>query len=280
MFIVSGTKRSGTSMWMQALAAAGLDVMGEKFPKNWQNGALRDANPDGFFEGMYRDGIFFGTNPHPATGAYLRPEDVRDKITKVFVPGVIRTERAFLDGVIANVRSWREYEASVDRLWALDEAQRMQDEPDQPSEIRVPAALEWWTENFGLLKDHHLRGYPLQIQTYDQVLRDPEKYIGRALQALGGGDLEAAVQAIKPENRTQEEVESSSVEPRIAEAFDELFHAVETEAPFHDGLVRKLVAIDDEIRPQLTEIKVARARTLLEGRRRFPPFFMLAATLG
>ena len=32
MIFVSGTKRSGTSMWMQVLRAAGLPVLGEAFP--------------------------------------------------------------------------------------------------------------------------------------------------------------------------------------------------------------------------------------------------------
>lgn len=267
-------------MWMQALAAAGLEVMGEKFPKNWQNGALRDANPDGFFESIFRDGIFFATNPNPQTQAYLEPKDVVGHVVKVFVPGVVRTERAFIDGVVANVRNWREYEASVDRLWALDEAQRVQERPDDPPEIRVPAALEWWTDNFALLKDHHLRRYPLQIQTYEQVLRDPEKYVGRALSMIGAGNLAAAMQSIKPENRTQSDVQSSSLEPRLAEAFDELFHAIETEARLEGPLLRRLVAIDDEVRPQMTEIKVERARALMQARRFFPPFYILAATLG
>jgi hypothetical protein len=280
MFLVSGTKRSGTSMWMQVLAAAGLEVIGERFPKNWKNGALRDANPDGFFEGIYRDGIFFGTNPHPGTNAYLRPDDVRGHVVKVFVPGVVRTERAFIDGVIANVRNWREYEASVDRLWALDEAQRLAERPDEPPELRVPAAIEWWTENFALLRDHHLRGYPMQIQTYDQVLRDPEKYVGRALAMIGAGDREAAMKSIKPENRTQKEVQSSTLEPRLAEAFDELFHTIQTEAPFEGPLLRRLVAIDDELRPKMAEIKIERARTLIASKRNLPPFFLLASTMG
>ena len=49
MFIVTGTKRSGTSMWMQILAAAGLEVIGERFPRHWGE-HLSAANPDGFYE--------------------------------------------------------------------------------------------------------------------------------------------------------------------------------------------------------------------------------------
>ena len=66
MLIVTGTKRSGTSMWMQILIAA---------PANWGN-TIRDANPSGFYESLLRQGIYWRTNPHPRTGAYFFPEQV------------------------------------------------------------------------------------------------------------------------------------------------------------------------------------------------------------
>ena len=43
MIIVTGTKRSGTSMWMQILAAAGLPVFGEAFPRSWRCGPSSSA---------------------------------------------------------------------------------------------------------------------------------------------------------------------------------------------------------------------------------------------
>ena len=76
MIFVSGTKRSGTSMWMQVLQAAGLPILGKAFPRNWGTGPLRDANPDGFYETLLRNGIYYATNPHPRTGKYFLPEQV------------------------------------------------------------------------------------------------------------------------------------------------------------------------------------------------------------
>jgi len=35
VIVVTGTKRSGTSMWMQVLGAAGLPVVGDAFPADW-----------------------------------------------------------------------------------------------------------------------------------------------------------------------------------------------------------------------------------------------------
>ena len=73
MIIVTGTKRSGTSMWMQLLTAAGFPPIGDAFPRNWET-TLKDANPGGFWESELRRGIYYETNPDPKTGTYLFPE--------------------------------------------------------------------------------------------------------------------------------------------------------------------------------------------------------------
>ncbi|MBX7082589.1 MAG: hypothetical protein K1X88_25515 [Nannocystaceae bacterium] len=284
MFLVSGTKRSGTSMWMQAFVAANVEVIGQAFPKRWGDGALREANPDGFYESIYRDGVFFGTNPHPDTGEYVRPEATRDRVVKVFVPGVVRTELGFIGGVVANVRRWRDYEASVARLWALEDRQRATESPDEPAPPRLPGALEWWAENFSLLRDHNQRGYPLVIQTYEQVLAQPERYVRRALAAWcehsgRSCDVEAAVAAIKPAARTQSVAQSEGVEPRIAQVFDDLYDAIERGITIDGALLRTLVATQRELYPQVTEFKVQRARRMVESGGPPPPAFLLAASM-
>ncbi|MBA3545934.1 MAG: hypothetical protein H0T76_05600 [Nannocystis sp.] len=106
MIVVTGTKRSGTSMWMHVLVAAGIPYIGERFPAGWGE-LLRDANPDGFFESELMIGINYRTNPHPLTGAYLAPHQTRDHAVKIFIPGLIRSDVAFLDRCIATVRGWR-----------------------------------------------------------------------------------------------------------------------------------------------------------------------------
>jgi hypothetical protein len=284
MFLVSGTKRSGTSMWMQAFVAAGVPVIGNAFPKKWGEGALREANPDGFYESIYRDGIFFGTNPHPETGEYLRGDATSERVVKVFIPGVVRTELAFLGGVVANVRRWRDYEASVARLWALEDQQRAVDAPNEPTPMRVPGALEWWAENFALLRDHHQRGYPLLVQTYEQVLADPERYVHRALQAYAACsrhacDIEAAIAAVKPSARTQHVESSEGVEPRIARVFDDLYDAIERGITIDGALLRSLVETNRELYPRVTEIKVERARRMVTSGGPPPPAFLMAASM-
>ena len=124
MIVVTGTKRSGTSMWMHVLVAAGLPHIGDRFPAGWGE-LLRDANPDGFYESELMVGINYRTNPHPLTGAYLAPQQTRDYAVKIFIPGLVRSDVAFLDRCIATVRDWRQYVASLRRVVLNPRAMRV-----------------------------------------------------------------------------------------------------------------------------------------------------------
>lgn len=254
MIFVSGTKRSGTSMWMQVLRAAGIPVLGEAFPRNWGKAPLRNANPDGFYESILRQGVYFATNPHPVTGKYFMPEDVEGYAVKVFIPGVIRSERAYITHLVANVRSWRAYESSVERLWDLENEGRPNVDPGDI--VRFPAALEWWMENFALVRDISLRKLPFRMQTYDDVLARPGPIIASVLQWIGQGDVDAAVAAVKPENRTQvDNGESASVEPELAKVFDDLYGAIAEGKGFSGALLRTLNATNQSLLPRLTKLQ-------------------------
>lgn len=264
MIFVSGTKRSGTSMWMQVMQAAGIPILGKAFPRNWGSGPLRDANPDGFYESLLRNGVYYRTNPHPQTGKYFLPEHVAGYAVKVFVPGVIRSERAYIEQLVANVREWREYEASIERLYAMEAVTREEQrakgaEVDEP--FNFPPAYEWWMENFALVRDISLRRYPARLQAYDQVLEDPEGTIGRVLAWIGHGDVEAAVAAVKPSNRTQVRPESNSVEPKLAQVFDDLYAAIAEGKGIANTLLRTLNDTNQALLPQLAKLQTDVARS-------------------
>lgn len=235
MIIVTGTKRSGTSMWMQILIAAGFNIVGEAFPKRWEQ-TLKDANPNGFYESIYRNGIYYRTNPNPFSGKYMRPEPVAGHAVKVFIPGLVRSDLAFVGKVVATMRPWREYESSLDRLLDIEDIARK--ENGAPPSIRIPHYLEWWVENFMLLRDIGTRGYPTQLHTYDDLLSDPEKVVTRVVTWLGGGDIEAAIAAVKPKSRTQQDT-ASEFDGRLGEAFDELYEVVHTNTPISRTLLTK-----------------------------------------
>ncbi len=260
MIIVSGTKRSGTSMWMQVMAAAGFPILGDAFPRNWKN-SLKDANPDGFYESVLRLGIYWRTNPHPATGHYFLPEDVDGYAVKVFIPGVIRTERAYITRLFANMREWREYEGSIKRLYSMEDKSRLENNPEAPEPVRFPPAYEWWMENFALVRDISLRKYPARLMSYDRVLRDPEREVRATLEFIGTGDVEKAVAAVKPENRTQKAVESETDIPSdLVEVFDDLYHHIDQEKPVPKTLLDKLNATNKRLLPELTRMQTEVAR--------------------
>jgi len=267
MIFVSGTKRSGTSMWMQVLQAAGIPILGKAFPRNWGTGPLRDANPDGFYETLLRNGVYYRTNPHPQTGKYFLPEHVDGYAVKVFVPGVIRSERGYIEHLLANVREWREYEASILRLYSMENKTREEQRAkgvavDDP--FNFPPAYEWWMENFALVRDISLRRYPARLQTYDQVLADPAAIIGRVLTWVGRGDVEAAVAAVKPKNRTQVRPESTSVEPKLARVFDDLYAAVYEGKGIANALLRTLNDTNQALLPELARLQTEVARSQMQ----------------
>ena len=263
MIFVSGTKRSGTSMWMQVMVAAGVPILGKAFPRNWDKASLKDANPDGFYESILRQGIYYRTNPHPQTGQYFLPEHVKGYAVKVFVPGVVRSERAYVDLLVANFREWREYEASINRLWALEDQDRKKARPDAPEPFRFPPVLEWWMENFALVRDISLRKYPYAVQTYHQVVTEPAKYIGRVLERIGGDiDIEKGIAAVKPENRTQEDVESDFIEADLAEVFDELYETIRDSRPLTGKFLKTINETNKRLLPRLSELQAKVMRSM------------------
>lgn len=255
MIIVTGTKRSGTSLWMHLLVAAGLPPIGDRFPEGWGE-LLRAANPDGFFESELSGGIYYRTNPHPLTGAYLAPERTREHVVKVFVPGLVRTDVAFIDRCVATVRSWREYVLSTRRVLDLQREAGLTPAPAST----LPPALEWWSHNFALVRDLAIRGYPMHVVSYDGLLRDPDRVVTETLDWIGRGDAERAVGVVEPglrrgrvEPGTSDTELAEGVEPRHLEVFDELYATIDEERPLGSSFVAALNRTDEELRPVVLE---------------------------
>src|ERR1700722_2205462 len=272
MIIVTGTKRSGTSMWMQILIAAGIPHFGAAFPKDWE-ATLKEANKEGFYESLLRTGIYYATNPHPRTGAYFFPEQVEGHCVKVFIPGLVRSDRAYIGKVVASVREWREYEASVLRLYAIEDAERAKGQHGDPTPPeRMPPALEWWADNFALLRDISIRRYPVHTQSYDGLMRDPERVIRDTIAWLGRGDAKAALATPKAQHRHFERPTSDSVEPAVAEVFDEVYAAIDQRRELTNSLLLKLIETTERLMPLLEECS-RRAMAAAQRRRaaRAPP---------
>lgn len=246
MLLVSGTMRSGTSMWMQILIAAGFPHIGEAFPEPWGE-ALRSANPRGFYESQLVSGIYYATNPHPETGAYLFPEQTQRHVCKVFIPGLVRSDVAFIGRVIATVREWRQYTASVERMHALGGEDRERGLFDVP----LDPPVRWWMENFALVRDIATRRYASHVTTYARLLADPEGEIGAVLDWLGEGDRPAAVAAVDRERSPASAPTPDGVSPRHAQVFDDLYEHLHTGEALSPAFVSRLNRTDIELRPRL-----------------------------
>jgi hypothetical protein len=277
VIFVTGTKRSGTSMWMQILKAAGLEPIGDAFPKDWGE-TIRDANPEGFYEGIFRDGVYYRTNPHPKSGAFLHPSECRDRPVKVFIPGVVRSDLAFIDKVVVTMRNWREFPGSLGRLYAMERSNRSRLRGEEsPEAIHLPPVLEWWTENQSLLTDVLTRRYPVHFVAYETTLGAPEATIRETLGWLGVGDVEGALGTVKPDLRTHaaEALPTpEGVSEAHAEVFDELYARVRDRRGIDADFIDKLNAVNDELHPQVEAAvrdvktrRLARRRQLREKRR-------------
>jgi len=118
---------------------------------------------------------------------------------------------------------------------------------------RMPPALEWWAENFALVRDISIRRYPVHAQSYDGLLRDPERVIRDTLGWLGRGDANAALATPKPERRHFERPPSDSVEPAVATVFDELYAVIDQRRELSNALLVKLNETNERLRPRLED---------------------------
>ena len=265
MIIVTGTKRSGTSMWLQILKAAGFPLLGDAFPHDWGE-TIRAANEGGFYESPLRNGIYYATNPHPLSGAFLPPQQTRSVAVKVFALGLVRTDLAYLDNVVASMRHWREYAPSVERLWNMEtESKRARAEQNgQPAAAvldfkKMSPVLEWWRDNYALIRDALVRRYPLHMVSYDSVLREPDAAITETLHWLGGGDATLASAAVRSELRTQKaserpapsSVDESGLSVEQQTVFDELYARIDLRQPLDAAFIDRLNETQNQLAPQI-----------------------------
>jgi hypothetical protein len=247
MIVVTGTKRSGTSLWMQILERTGFRILGEKFPADWQNSII-EANPNGFWESKFREGINWTTNPTEG-GVYCSPEATKNFAVKVFMAGIVRTDIAYLDKVIVTVRHWAEYGRSLDRLNALEDqylcnmpageakANRLKSKA-LLREKTLPPEIEWFFENLKFLKDYNLRKYNCQLTAYDDLVGDPEKTLQRVFPWLGFGKVEVGLGAIDDALRGRK-ITRPEVQHPYAEIFEDFYNAL-AKASVPKALVEKL----------------------------------------
>src|SRR5690606_13020834 len=127
----------------------------------------------------------------------------------------------YLSRVVASVRPFRQFVASLNRLHAVEEKAR--EEQGKPPRVRtyIDPALEWWVENFLLLRDITTRRYPVRLVSYESMIEDPEALCDAVFGFIGTGDAAAAAAAVHPEDRTQEAESTAEITHPEQEIFDD-----------------------------------------------------------
>ncbi len=234
MIVVTGCRRSGTSLWMQILSEAGLPIVGEAFAPELE--PLADANPNGFYESEHRYGVVG------------EADALRGQVLKMFAPGLLEVDEDELERVLFCLRPWRAHVASTTAFEVL-EAEALGEEIPQS----MPPALEWWFENYCLLGDFAERDYPMMMVAYDLVLEKPLETIQRALVFLDQdeGLAEHAVQVVDPSLRHADastEVEVDLPDEVLA-TFDAFYDRVRNRDAFDDAFVDRLSATHEAVMP-------------------------------
>jgi hypothetical protein len=84
-------------------------------------------------------------------------------------------------------------------------------------------------------------------------MRDPERVIRDTIGWLGRGDATAALAIPKAQHRHFERPPSDSVEPAVAEVFDELYAAVDERRELTNSLLLELNETNERLMPRLEE---------------------------
>ena len=204
MRVVTGTKRSGTSLWMRVLIASGCPHIGDPFPATWGR-SLRQRNPYGFFESHLRQGVSSSEDLTPYIANYHA--DLTSPAVKIFIPGLCQTPSHLLVRTIVSLRHWSTYGPSLQALYADEDAYFTAHPPTDPAHRdalqrmrarRSPhlPELQWILEYSALAINHHQRGYPLRWVSYDQLLNAPERVLSTILPWLGLTLTDASVGCI------------------------------------------------------------------------------------
>lgn len=247
MLLVTGTKRSGTSLWMQILINAGFPFIGDAYSGIWKD-SIKDANRKGFYESKLRYGINYHNNPNPKNGVYLHPRPTVQHAVKIFVPGLIKTDFSFIHRVVATIRPWNEYCSSIERLLDMEDefmATQPVGEGEMPRAVKaivrrpnVSPVFAWWRDNFELLFDTLTRKYPINLVAYDKLLEQPEEVIPMVLQWCNQGlpqdcfrakkfdiNIEAGIQTVEKGMRTQKspELQEQGIPEELLQVFASMY---------------------------------------------------------
>ncbi|MCH8842455.1 MAG: hypothetical protein IID61_05690 [SAR324 cluster bacterium] len=234
MILVAGSRCAGTSLWMEILTGGGFPPAWGAFPRSG-DGAEVAAALRAQHEPRLAGGIWWRTNPDPATGYWLHPKAVEHHAVRVFPRGLARTEYAYVTRVIATVRDWRAYEAEARPRFLLPAT-----DTEAERSLPMPPGFEWWLENYELIRDIGARRYGIHVLSHAALLADPEGTIRKVFGWIGMGEADKAWFAAREAIEAREEQEPPAYASEFAGVFDEFYQRIHTGGPLDGPFIEKL----------------------------------------
>lgn len=254
MIIVTGSRRSGTSLWMQILKQGGFPVFGKPFPANWK--MIEGENHQGYYESQLVEGINYKTNPDPRSGAWVPPQQVEGYAVKIFADGLVKTDYAYISKAILTIRNWQDCEASLQRFKSLmsEQNELVTIGASNQYYMQLPPGYAWWKSNFSVLQDMMVRRYPTTLCSYENLLADPEKVISQVFNWLGDGNASEAISAVDQSMQTQKNTTLTHVNHEYTGIFDELYHTLNNNIKISQAFYDQMLAVNKKITAELDEI--------------------------
>ena len=189
MFIISGYKRSGTSLMCQMFDKAGFNGLGERFPKVWEE-TIKVKNTEGFYESKFiEDGANNQTSPWPASRHTL-------SACKIFCGGIIKTDQSYIDKIVLMVRDWRTQTHSLRSMYANTNEHGYGIEDDRI--MKYPDGYEFFHYYYEFIKDYRKRGYDTLVVDYDTLLTNPKEECDKIKGFIGVGRWDLAAEQVDP----------------------------------------------------------------------------------
>ena len=246
MIIVSGTKRTGTSLMMQMLQSAGFNVLGEKFPEKW-DGKNNVKNPEGFYESKFIDDGVTNTN------CPLAAQDHIQSAVKVFCPGVPNTDSRYIHKVVLMVRDWKEQVQSWKELTEMNTGKKT---------LQYPDGYEYFFSYYDFIKDLNNRRYNTIVIDYNDLLKNPKNNIESLNNFFGVGRWDLAKKCIKKKlytvNNEKEKIKTK-VDPEFGTVLDKLYEELRT-GKITEGMLGLLEAWYSKLAPEVLKINEKRPK--------------------
>jgi len=190
-FIVSGLRRSGTSMLMYALKESGIPILGFKFSIAKDALKRKEGNPNGYWElrKVTTDkGLFYDLNT---------VEGLDGKVVKVMFEALPESDPKLIDKVILIFRKPKNWLSSILKWNKIEQLDSF-----------VAHNILDTIDSLGFLMLNDIKH---KIVFYEDIVENPEEQMKSICEFLGEGDYKKATKTVDVKLNRSEESDTQSV---------------------------------------------------------------------